>query len=165
MKLLAVLLIGGLMAFSPTNTPKNENLAPEITLNNSDGEEVKLSSLKGNIVLVDFWASWCGPCRRGHPALVSVYNEFKDATFKNAKGFKIYSVSLDRNKAAWLAAIKKDKLTWEDHVSELNGWNTAPVQTYGVRGIPYSVLLNEKGEIIAKNLHGTSLKRALQKLQ
>lgn len=170
MKLLTVLLMStlfGLTSLSPdvSNTPDPAKMAPEINLKNPDGEFVKLSSLKGNIVLIDFWASWCGPCRRSHPELVNTYNEFKDSKFKNAKGFKIYSVSLDKSEAAWKAAIKKDGLAWENHVSDLKGWQSEAAKTYNIRSIPSNVLLNEKGEIISTNLRGNRLKEAIAKLQ
>lgn len=170
MKLLTVILVSAAMSLAFIAPEKNDSvdpakIAPEINLENTSGENVKLSSLRGNIVLIDFWASWCGPCRRSHPELVNTYNEFKDAKFKNAKGFEIYSVSLDRNKSSWLNAIKKDRLDWKYHVSDLKGWHSEAAKTYNIRSIPSNVLLNEKGEIISTNLRGDRLKEALAKLQ
>ena len=96
--------------------------APEISMAGVDGKEIKLSSLRGKMVLIDFWASWCGPCRRENPNVVGAYDKYQKAKFKTAKGFDIFSVSLDQNGEAWKAAIEKDGLTWKSHVSDLKGW-------------------------------------------
>ena len=165
MKYLTVILLTVFMGLAAFTAPDQKREAPEIALENPAGDIMKLSDLRGNVVLVDFWASWCRPCRVKHPELVSVYNEFKDAKFRNAEGFQIYSVSLDKNLQAWKNAIKQDKLTWNYHVSDLKGWQSEAARTYGVRSIPTNVLLNEKGEIVATNLHGERLKAALKQLQ
>ncbi len=127
-------------------------------------KEYALSDLEGKVVLLDFWASWCGPCRRANPSLVQLYQKYKDAEFKNAKGFTIYSVSLDRNRKAWQKAIEQDNLTWEYHVSDLQGWRSEGAATYGVSQIPTNFLLNGKGKIIAKNLHGKQLHMKIDQL-
>jgi thiol-disulfide isomerase/thioredoxin len=119
--------------------------APEISLPGPDGKVRSLSSLKGKVVLLDFWASWCGPCRRANPHVVEVYNKYKD------KGFDVFSVSLDKpdGKDKWVEAIKKDGLVWDNHVSDLQFWNSAPAATYGVRGIPKTFLIGRDGKILA----------------
>ncbi len=130
------------------------SLAPEIELPNPDGEMVKLSSLRGNYVLVDFWAKWCGPCRRENPNVVKVYNKY------NKDGFEVFGVSLDRNRKDWLQGIEEDKLTWTQ-VSDLKYWQSEAAKTYNVKGIPFAVLLDPDGKIIAKNLRGRALERKL----
>lgn len=140
------------------------NKAKDIVLTNPEGKEIKLSSIKNKIVLIDFWASWCGPCRMENPNLVNTYSKYKEAKYKNAKGFEIYSISLDKNVDAWKAAINKDKLTWENHVSDLKGWGSSAGADYGVNFIPQNFLINEKGIIVAKNLRGDALDKELDKL-
>lgn len=131
--------------------------APEIALPNPDGEVVKLSSLRGNYVLVDFWAKWCGPCRAENPNIVRVYNKYKD------KGFTVFGVSLDRNRADWLKAIEDDNLTWT-HVSDLKYWQSEAAQTYNITAIPFSILLDPNGVIIDKNLRGQALERKIAEI-
>lgn len=131
--------------------------APEIAMKTPEGEMMKLSELRGKVVLIDFWASWCGPCRKENPNVVRVYNKYKSA------GFEILGVSLDKTKDKWQAAIAKDGLTWH-HVSDLRGWQNKAAQTYGVRSIPHTVLVDQEGKIIARNLRGPALERKLAEI-
>lgn len=131
--------------------------APEIDLPTPEGKQLKLSSLRGQVVLVDFWAQWCKPCRLENPNVVKAYNKY------HSKGFTVYSVSLDRTKDKWLQAIKEDGLTWH-HVSDLKYFNSVAAKTYGINAIPFSILLDRNGIIVAKNLRGAALERELEKL-
>lgn len=126
--------------------------AAEIELTTPEGKMLKLSSLQGHVVLIDFWASWCGPCRRANPHVVAIYNKYKNQKYqKGLKGFTVFSVSLDKNREAWLAAIQQDGLEWPHHVSDLKGWSAEPAIQYGVRAIPTTILLDEDGIVIAIN--------------
>lgn len=131
--------------------------APEIALNTPKGNIAKLSDLRGKVVLIDFWASWCKPCRAENPNVVRLYNKY------NKKGFEVYSVSLDKTKNAWVNAIKADNLTWT-HVSDLQFWNSAAAQLYGVNSIPATFLIDKEGNIIAKNLRGAGLEQKLEEI-
>jgi len=131
--------------------------APEIALPDPEGNVVKLSSLKGKVVVIDFWASWCGPCRKESPNMVRLFNTYKD------KGFTIFSVSLDKAKDAWIKAIKDDGLTWT-HVSDLKFWQCEAALNYNVTAVPYMVLLDKDGNIAAKNLRGADLEKKIAEL-
>ena len=131
--------------------------APDFTLPDRDGKPVALSSLRGKYVLIDFWASWCGPCRQENPNVVAAFQRYRN------KNFTVLGVSLDKNKADWLNAIREDKLEWQQ-VSDLKFWETPLVNLYGFEGIPYNVLIDPKGNVIADNLRGTDLEKKLSEV-
>lgn len=132
--------------------------APEIEMSDPNGKTRKLSDLRGKVVLIDFWASWCSPCRMENPNVVKLYKKYHD------KGFDIYSVSLDRTRDAWVNAIRQDGLEWPNHVSDLKGWTSSGGATYGIRSVPSTVLVNRDGKIIARNLRGQELANKLKEI-
>lgn len=132
-------------------------LAPEISLPNPEGKVISLSSLRGQYVLVDFWAKWCGPCRRENPNVVKAFNKYKD------KGFTVFGVSLDRTREDWVKAIQEDGLTWT-HVSDLKYFESQAARDYNINAIPFSLLLDREGKIIAKNLRGAALEKKLEEV-
>lgn len=134
------------------------NKAPEIAKKDPTGKVRKLSDLRGKYVLIDFWASWCGPCRVENPNVVKLYKKYKD------KNFDIFSVSLDNEKNRWIKAIEADGLVWENHVSDLKGWKTDVTKSYQFNGIPHTVLIDPEGTIIATNLRGPSLEQKLSEV-
>ncbi len=132
-------------------------VAPEIELPNPEGEIIKLSSLRGNYVLLDFWAKWCRPCRMENPNVVRMYNKY------NKKGFEVFGVSLDRRKEDWLKAIEEDNLHWTQ-VSDLKYWQSEAARTYNIKAIPFALLLDPEGKIIGKNLRGPALESKLEEI-
>ena len=132
--------------------------APDFTLSTPEGKPISLSSLKGKVVLIDFWASWCGPCRKENPNLVKLYENYKD------KGFTILSVSLDNDEAAWKKAIEADGLIWPNHVSDLKGWESTMTKVYGFNSIPHTVLVNKEGKINGIGLRGGALEEKIKSI-
>ena len=132
--------------------------APEIAMTDTAGAIRRLSDLRGRVVLIDFWASWCSPCRRENPNVVRLYNKYHDL------GFEIFSVSLDNSREKWVKAIGDDHLTWPNHVSDLRGWSSAAGKLYGISSIPATVLLDREGRVLARNLRGAQLENKLKEI-
>ena len=132
------------------------DMAPDIVMNDPDGNERSLSALRGKVVLLDFWASWCGPCRRENPNVVRAYQKYKD------QGFEVFSVSLDSDVNRWKAAIEQDQLAWPNHVSDLAGWRNAAAREYGISSIPHTMLIDRDGSILATHLRGGGVESALR---
>ena len=131
---------------------------PDIALADPTGKQRALSDLRGKVVLVDFWASWCGPCRRENPNVVRAWNEYKD------RGFDVFSISLDRDVSQWKRAIDQDGLAWPYHISDLKGWSSVVSTLYGVSSIPHAILIDADGTVVATHLRGNQLERELEKL-
>lgn len=156
-KILSTLLFFCAVGFTASAQYDNTKIqvgqkAPDLSYNDPNGNTLVLSQInKGRIVLLDFWASWCGPCRRSNPALVKLYNEYKNKSFKGAKnGFTIVSVSLDKTKEAWMQAIQADNLIWPYHMSDLMAWQSKAAETYGVQFVPQAFLIGADGKILGK---------------
>ena len=159
--ILIILFLSNNLIYSQEIGTNIGDKAPMLSYNNPNGEQMSLSDIKNKLILIDFWASWCGPCRRENPNLVDAYKKYNKTKFKEGNGFEIYSLSLDKKQEAWIKAINQDQLFWEYHVSDLGGWQSAGSQKYGISSIPSNVIINGKGIIIAKNLKGQALHRFL----
>ena len=162
LNIILFLLVVGYVVYYFYKQPKYESgeMSQDFTATLMNADTFKLSDLKGNYVLLDFWGSWCGPCRQENPELVSLNNEFKGKNFKSAGGFEIVSVAIETKKENWQKAIKDDKLAWTQ-VSDLKGWKSDAAALYGVKGIPMNYLLDKDGKIIAKSLRGEDLLKKL----
>lgn len=147
MKFLVIILFFVCLSFTGSKTIEIGEKVPEIELLNTIGKKIKLSSLKGKVVLIDFWASWCGPCRQENPNVVEAYAKYNKMKFKNGKGFEVFSVSLDRTKESWIKAIGDDKLVWKNHCIDSEGIAS---RAYGASSIPFGVLIDGDQKIIAK---------------
>ena len=152
--LTAVLMVVG---FITNAQVKVDQIAPEISLPGVKDNTISLSSLKGKVVLIDFWASWCGPCRAAIPNVIKLYNKY------NAKGFEVYGVSIDSKKADWLKAIANDKIKYTQ-VMDKDGWNSTVAEKYGVYSIPSTFLLDKTGKVIAIDLDGEELENKVKSL-
>jgi thiol-disulfide isomerase/thioredoxin len=140
--------------------------APEIELPNVNGEDFKLSQLEGKLVLVNFWASWCAPCRKKSPEMIEIFEKYKDTDFEDGEsGFEIVNVSLDKNQVAWENSIEKDGIGAFMNVGDMKGWKSATAKTYNIRKIPSSVLLDGKGKIIALNMSTQDLNKKLKRMK
>ncbi len=154
--LLTTLLLLASPALSQPNALVGKH-APAISATSPKGQSLSLDDLRGKVVLVDFWASWCGPCRAENPTLVKAYKDFHNKVSPKGDGFEIFSVSLDVNNDRWSNAISADHLSWPYHVSDFKGWRSAPAAAYGVRQIPSNFVIDKDGKVLAANLRGDEL--------
>ena len=155
-----LLIVGTISAQSIGLEPGNKS--PEIKLPTIKGDTVALSSLKGKLVLIDFWGTWCAPCVAEQAELAKLYNKYKQSTFTNGKGFEIYGVSLDAKKSNWENFITMNKINWIQ-VSDLKFWRSPVAKTYNIQALPFNILMDGNGIIVAKNLHGMDLEKSIAK--
>ena len=136
---------------------------PDIVAANLNGNEISLYSLRGKMVLVDFWAGWCAPCRKENPSILKAYKKYKDTSFKNGEGFTVFSVSLDKEKKMWELTVKKDSMVWPYHVCDFQGFKGPIAKLYSVKSIPQSYLIDGDGIVVAVNPRGDALAVKLRK--
>jgi thiol-disulfide isomerase/thioredoxin len=160
---ITALYLNTLVSFSQHPDLETGTMAPVITLPDPKGDTIALTSLRGKLVLIDFWASWCAPCVKEQPELAELYKKYKDSAFTNGNGFEIYGVSLDTKKSTWEVNIKKLNIKWTQ-VSDLKFWSSPVAKTYKIHAIPFNVLIDGKGTILATNLHGKELRQFINSL-
>lgn len=160
--IIAVLIFSGGIStvFAQSSGLEIGDKAPEIRMSAPNGDIIALSSLKGKVVLIDFWGTWCAPCVKEQPELAKLYKKYKNANFTKGKGFEIYGVSLDSKKQMWENVINKMKINWIQ-VSDLKFWRSPVAKTYNIQALPFNVLLDGNGNILAKNLHGVELEKGI----
>ena len=158
---IVLLLFGGTISAQSTGLEPG-NKSPEIKLPTIKGDTVSLSSLKGKLVLIDFWGTWCAPCVAEQAELAKLYNKYKQSAFTNGKGFEIYGVSLDAKKTNWENFITTNKINWIQ-VSDLKFWRSPVAKTYNIQALPFNILIDGNGIIVAKNLHGADLETRIAK--
>ncbi len=170
-KIISTLLFCTAISFAANAQYENTKIqvgqkAPELSFDDPAGKKLVLSEIsKGRVILLDFWASWCGPCRRSNPALVKLYNDYKKKSFKGAKnGFTVVSVSLDKAKESWTQAIAADKLEWPYHMSDLMAWQSKAAEIYGIQYVPQAFLIGADGKILAKYMSAEEAVGDLNKL-
>lgn len=165
LNILLVLLVVGYAGYYFYKMPKYKNgqKAPQFKAELIDGNNFELKDLEGKFVLVDFWGSWCGPCRRENPEIVELFNKYNKATFDNASGFEVVSIGVEDREKPWKNAIVKDGLKWQYHIAQLDRFKSPIVSQYGVKEIPTKYLLNENGEIIGVNLSVSEIDRMLSR--
>lgn len=153
----ALIVMLALLLPNKANGQNSRHCLPEISLSNPQGETIKLSSLRGKVVLVDFWASWCGPCRAENPNVARCYAKYKSKRSKKGDGFEVFSISLDVNKDRWQKAIKSDRMTWAWQGCDFRGWESPVAKRLGIKQIPSNFLIDKDGVVMASNLTGENL--------
>lgn len=165
LNVLLVLLIAGYAVYYFYKMPKyaNGEKAPQFTSTLIDGAAFELADLEGKYVLLDFWGSWCGPCRKENPAIKALYVKYNKATFVDASGFEVISIGVENSEDRWKSAIEKDGLSWKYHIAQMDRFKSPIVSQYGVKEIPTKYLLNQKGEIIGVNLSSSEMDQMLSR--